>query len=245
MKLFGLIGFPLIHSFSKQYFDEKFEREKIIDCQFQNFSLSYISELKNLIENNPNLKGLAVTIPYKKKVMHYLDNASENAMKMVACNCIKIENGKLYGFNTDVIGFEKSLKKELSSHHQKALILGTGGAASAVEFVLSKLHIPSLFVSRNVIGKNKTISYADINKAVLNEYSLIVNTTPVGTFPNVNECPNIPYHLLSNKNHLFDAIYNPDKTLFLKKGEQQGCIVQNGYEMLTIQAEANWEIWNS
>lgn len=244
MRLFGLIGFPLIHSFSKQYFDEKFEKEKITECQFQNFALSHISEIKILVKNNPNLIGLAVTIPYKKKVMHYLNNASEDVIKMVACNCIKIENGKLHGFNTDIIGFEESLKQKLSSHHLKALILGTGGAASAVEFVLNKKHIPSLFVSRNVLGKSKTISYADINKSILNEYSLIVNTTPVGTFPNINECPNIPYHLLSNRNHLFDVIYNPDKTLFLQKGEGQGCVIQNGYEMLTIQAEANWEIWN-
>lgn len=244
MRLFGLIGFPLSHSFSKQYFDLKFEKEQITNCQFQNFSISHISEIKNILNNFPELAGLAVTIPYKKKVIQFLDEATDDVKKIVACNCIKIDGGKLIGYNTDIVGFETSLKKKLSPHHQKALILGSGGAAAAVEYVLNKMHIPSLFVSREVFGKHKTISYASINKEILTDYTLIVNATPVGTFPNVDECPAIPYHLLNNKNHLFDLIYNPDKTLFLQKGEEYGCIIQNGFDMLTIQAEENWRIWN-
>lgn len=239
-KLYGLLGYPLSHSFSKKYFDEKFVSENI-DATFQNFSLENISLLKNVLQQK-ELKGFAITIPYKREVISFLHESTEAVKKMNACNCVKIKNGKLFGYNTDVIGFEKSFIKQLQPHHTKALILGTGGASSAVEFVMEKLNIQYKFVSRS--KKENQLMYADVNESVLQEYTVIINASPVGTSPKIDECPNIPYQYLSAKNYLFDLVYNPSETKFLHLGKQQGATVQNGYEMLVLQAEENWKIWN-
>jgi shikimate dehydrogenase len=242
MRQFGLIGYPLSHSFSKTYFTEKFEKEKLIDCQYESYPISSIDALPVLINSNPFLKGLNITIPYKEQVLPYLFQQSEVVRKIKACNCIKIENGNLIGYNTDVTGFEVSLKKQLSSKHKEALILGTGGAAKAVEYVLSKLGIKFKHVSRSASAQN--FSYAQLTPLVLEEHTLIINTTPLGMYPNADECPPIPYQWLSEKHYLFDVIYNPAKTLFLKKAEEYGASVQNGLDMLIIQADESWKIWN-
>jgi shikimate dehydrogenase len=188
---------------------------------------------------------LNVTIPYKKKVIRFLDEGSEAVKKIVACNCIIIKSGRLIGYNTDVTGFERSLLSLLQPHHTKALVLGTGGAAAAIKFVLNKLKIDFVFVSRyKKIGKG-FITYPNVTADVLKEYTLIINTTPLGMYPNVNECPAIPYQYLTNRHYLFDCIYNPAETIFLKKGKERGAITKNGEEMLIIQAEESWKIWNN
>jgi shikimate dehydrogenase len=245
MRIFGLIGFPLSHSFSKKYFDQKFASERINDANFFLYPIPKIEEVVNLIQSTPNLQGLAITIPYKKQIIPYLNKVSTEVNQMQACNCVHIKQGELIGYNTDVIGFKKSLLQKLQVHHNSALILGTGGAAAAVAFVFNELKIPFQFVSRNPSSSNNYISYGQINEALLLQFPIIVNTTPLGTFPNVNACPPIPYEFLSEKNYLFDLVYNPAETLFLKKGKEKGCVVQNGYDMLVGQAEANWEIWNA
>lgn len=245
MRTFGIIGFPLSHSFSQRYFTEKFEKEGIKDAVFKNFSIENIEALKDVLQNNPALKGLAVTIPYKKAVLPYLSHATDTVQEMGACNCIKISNDKLFGYNTDVIGFEESFVKYLENFHSKALILGTGGAAAAIEFVLKKLRIDYRFVSRTASAERNIFSYEDLNDDVMKEYNIIINCTPLGTYPKVDECPAIPYDLLTSNHYLFDLVYNPSKTKFLQQGEAKGATIQNGYEMLVIQAEENWNIWNS
>lgn len=243
MKLYGLIGYPLTHSFSKKYFTEKFQKEGIHDCVYENFPLSTIEQVENLLQQHTNLCGLNVTIPYKEQVIPFLDEMNEVVKATGACNCIKIEEGKLKGFNTDVIGFENSLTKFLQPYHNKALIFGTGGAAKAVEFVLQKLRIDYLFVSRKK-GTDKTISYHELKVEILQEHLLLINTTPLGMYPKVDDCPDIAYNYLTPRHHLFDLVYNPEKTLFLQNGEAQGATIQNGYEMLILQAEESWRIWN-
>jgi shikimate dehydrogenase len=243
MRLYGLIGFPLSHSFSKKYFTEKFEKEGLKDCSYENFPLADINDLKKVLEN-PELQGFNVTIPYKEKVISFLNHSSIDVKKIKACNCIKIIEGKLYGYNTDITGFEKSLVKKWNPFiHTHALILGTGGSAKAVKFVLEKKGISYQVVSRKQAAGN--LSYDQLTPEIIAKHKLIINTTPLGMFPNIVEAPPVPYHLLSSEHFLFDLIYNPEKTLFLKKGEQQGAIIQNGYEMLVLQAEENWKIWNS
>ena len=242
MRLFGLIGYPLTHSFSKDYFGEKFKRESVKDCRYENFQLADIGELLKIIEDHPDLEGLNVTIPYKESVLPFLDEESELVRQTRACNCIKIVNGKLIGYNTDVIGFEKSLLAKLETQHKTALILGTGGAAKAVEFVLKKNQIPYQYVSRRRSENN--ITYAELSPAVLKQNKLIINTTPVGMYPNVDEVLPLPFEAITAEHFLFDLVYNPPKTLFLKKGEKQGAIAQNGYDMLVYQAEESWKIWN-
>jgi shikimate dehydrogenase len=244
MREYGLIGFPLTHSFSKQYFEEKFSKEGLSDCKFHNFPLKNIDEVKQVIADHPELKGFAVTIPYKKKIIRFLDEGTDAVKQMVACNCVKIEDGKLKGFNTDVIGFERSFLKLRKSQHQKALILGTGGAADAVAYVFRKLGIDYLFVSRSRELRSMTISYRALAESLFNDYTIIVNCTPVGTFPNVDEYPVIPYQYLTSDHYLYDLVYNPSETQFLKKGAEQGAVVCNGYEMLCLQAEENWRLWN-
>ncbi len=244
MKQYGLIGFPLSYSFSKIYFEEKFKEEGITDCSFENFPLAAIEEVEAMLTKHKGLYGFAVTIPYKKKILHYLFDATNEVKQMVACNCVKIIDGKLYGFNTDVIGFEQSLQKNLQPHHNKALILGTGGAAHAVEFVLQKLGIGLVMVSRDKVGKKNTIGYDQLTNALVAEHTLIINTTPLGTHPNVEEYPSIPYEAITPKHYLFDLVYNPAQTKFLEKGQQQGATIKNGYDMLVIQADENWKIWN-
>jgi shikimate dehydrogenase len=243
MRLFGLIGYPLSHSFSKKYFTEKFEKEGLRDCVYENFPISGIHELKNILAL-PGLQGLNVTIPYKEQVIPYLHQASDAAKKINACNCIKIAGGKLYGFNTDIAGFENSLTSKLNpASHQQALILGTGGSSKAVKYVLGKLGIKFKIISRKPSAGN--LSYEQITKEIILAHKLIINTTPLGMFPNVVEAPPLPYQFLTPDHFLFDLIYNPEKTLFLKKGEEQGAQIQNGFEMLMMQAEANWKIWNN
>lgn len=243
MRQFGLIGFPLSHSFSKGYFANKFLTENILDAQYENFPIESIDRFSILWENNPSLQGLNVTIPYKKLVIPFLQHASSVVQSIQACNCIKLHQGALYGYNTDVIGFEKSLLPYLQPHHQKALIFGTGGAAAAVEWVLKKLGIAYQLVSRT--ASDGCITYAALSPEIIAEHTLLIQTSPVGTFPNVDEAPNLPYEAITSKHHLYDLVYNPAETKFLALGAAQGATIQNGLEMLHLQANASWEIWNS
>ncbi len=244
MKTYGIIGFPLTHSFSRQYFTEKIEREGVADAVFHSFPLTTIEDLPILLGNHPSLKGLAVTIPYKEKVLKYLTHLSEEVKQIGAANCIRIKAGELIGFNTDIIGFEKSLVKKLSPDHKKALVLGTGGASKAVQYVLKKLGVYFLVVSRNENKARKFIQYHEVTNDIIREYHVIINCTPLGMSPDKDTCPDIPYTSLTTAHYLYDLVYEPAKTLFLKKGEQQGAAIENGYEMLIIQAEENWKIWN-
>jgi shikimate dehydrogenase len=244
MKQFGLIGFPLGHSFSKRFFTEKFEREAI-DARYDLYELADISLFENLIQSTL-LHGLNVTIPYKEKVIPFLDELDETASQIGAVNVIKfIRNDNkltLKGYNSDAIGFENSLKPLLQPHHKKALILGTGGASKAIDYVLRKLSIEPTFVSRT--AKENSLIYPQLNENTMNEHTVIVNASPVGTYPHSDECPNIPYQFLTNQHVLFDVVYNPAETLFLKKGKEHGAQGLNGEAMLTGQAIAAWEIWN-
>lgn len=242
MQKFGLIGFPLSHSFSKKYFTEKFLRESILNASYELFPIENINILPDLLRSEPLLCGLNVTIPYKQQVMPFLDELSPVVKEINACNCIKIENGKLVGYNTDVIGFEISLKKKLKPHHKKALILGTGGAAKAVEFVLRKNGIDYLQVSRN--KSDDAISYNELDNEILSSHHLIINTTPLGMFPEIDKAPPISYTKIGASHYLFDLVYNPSETLFLKQGRLLGAATENGADMLIDQAEASWDIWN-
>ena len=243
MRLFGLIGFPLGHSFSKKYFEEKFKHENLNDCAFELFPLKEIAAVEKLFQNK-SLQGLAVTIPYKEKIIPFLTEVDAAATEIGAVNCIKIINEERIGYNTDVIGFEKSLIPILKPHHTKALILGTGGASKAVQFVLKKLGIDFLLVSRNRITEKNIISYSDIDEKLMGQYSIIINCTPLGMSPQESQFPNLPYKFITEKHLLYDLIYKPEKTLFLAEGELHGATIKNGFEMLVIQAEANWKIWN-
>ncbi len=242
MNRFGLFGFPLGHSFSKQFFNNKFKTENLNDCFFELFPLTDISNFPKLISEHSDLKGLAVTIPYKESVTNFLTSIDDVASEIGAVNCIKIASGITTGYNTDVIGFENSIKPILKPHHKKALILGTGGGSKAIQFVFKKLGIEYLVVSRT--GKHPFIQYQQIDELICTEYSIIVNTTPLGMSPQIDNFPEIPYQFLNENHLLFDLIYNPDETLFLQKGKAAGAQTKNGYEMLLLQAEANWEIWN-
>ncbi|KAA9041335.1 shikimate dehydrogenase [Ginsengibacter hankyongi] len=245
MKIYGLIGNPLSHSFSKKYFTEKFSRENITGCQYQNFEIKNLQKEIPALKNNPLLSGLNVTIPYKSDIITFLDTISAECSEINACNCIKIHNGKWSGFNTDVTGFEKSFVPYLQPHHKKALILGTGGSSKAVAYVLKKKGIEFLFVSRRNDVSSGVINYESISSLLMQEYSIIINTTPVGMFPNVEECPPLPYEYISDKHYFFDLVYNPPKTVFLSKAEAMGAVIKNGSDMLSIQAEESWKIWNN
>lgn len=244
MRRFGLIGYPLSHSFSKTYFAEKFAKNNISDCKYENFPIASILEFPSLIAGQKDLHGLNVTIPYKQQVIPFLHKQNEVVQKTGACNCIKIIDQKLYGFNTDVIGFEQSLSEYLKPHHKNALILGTGGAAKAVEYVLEKLGIAFLHVSRKVDAPKNILSYDQVNEKILATHTLIINTTPLGMFPEIQTYPAIPYGSLSKAHYLFDLVYNPSLTIFLEKGKKQGATIKNGYDMLVLQAEESWRIWN-
>jgi len=242
MNRFGLIGFPLGHSFSQQYFNNKFKTENLNDCFFDLFPIENVESFPELLQANKDLKGLAVTIPYKQTIINFLTSIDEAASEIGAVNCIKISGQKIIGFNTDVIGFENSIKPILKPHHKKALILGTGGGSKAVQFVFKKLGIEFLLVSRS---KNiQHIQYQDINELICADYNIIVNATPVGMAPHIDTFPEIPYQFLDKKHLLFDLIYNPAETFFLQKGREAGAKTKNGHEMLITQAEANWKIWN-
>ncbi|MBC7946943.1 MAG: shikimate dehydrogenase [Chitinophagaceae bacterium] len=243
MRLFGLIGYPLAQSFSKKFFSAKFEREGREDCKYELFEIRSIDELSELMRSNPDLEGLNVTIPYKQLVLPFLHSMEGLPVGLAACNCIRIKDGKLSGYNTDVTGFEKSLVPQLKPHHTKALVLGNGGATAAVVYVLDKLGIDHTIVSRRK-GIGSTITYDQMTEQVMHEHTLIINTTPVGSFPAVDQCPNIPYQFITSNHYLFDVVYNPDKSLFLQKGEERGASVKNGYEWLVVQAEESWVIWN-
>lgn len=244
MKLYGLIGYPLSHSFSKKYFTDKFQKEKLADCFYELFPLASLDHFSSLLNTNPDLKGLNVTIPYKQQILQYLSDQTENVKAIGAANTLKILNGKISGYNTDVVGFERSFIQQLQSYHKKALVLGTGGSSKAVEFVLQKMGIDYLLVTRNEAPNTGMINYSNIDVELIEEYNIIINCTPAGTFPNEDECPSIPYQFISKENYLFDLVYNPKKTLFLKRGEEKGATIKNGYEMLIMQAEESWRIWN-
>lgn len=250
MRQFGLIGYPLSHSFSQGYFTEKFLNENEKGLQYTNFPIATINDFNDLWAKDANLIGLNVTIPYKKLVIPFLHHASTVVKKINACNCIRKYNNELYGYNTDVIGFEKSLAPFLQTHHTHALILGTGGAAVAVEWVLQKLNIKYLLVSRDNAktdssDSDNVISYDALSNDLLGQYTLIINTSPVGMYPNVDDLPSLPYEAITAQHHLYDLIYNPAETLFMKKGLAQGATVQNGLNMLHLQAEESWRIWNT
>ncbi|MEN9696919.1 MAG: hypothetical protein RLZ56_340 [Bacteroidota bacterium] len=243
MRQFGLIGYPLSHSFSQGYFKDKFEAEKIMDAVYQNYPIPTIEGFQQLWQSDADLIGLNVTIPYKKEVIPFLNHPSSVVKSIQACNCIRRYNNELYGYNTDVIGFEKSLLPFLKSHHHKALILGTGGAAAAVAWVLQKLAIPYQFVSRN--PNSEDIHYDALTTATIATHTLIINTSPVGMYPYVEHAPKIHYDAITPQHHLFDLIYNPNETLFLSKGKAKGASTQNGLEMLHIQAAESWKFWNA
>jgi shikimate dehydrogenase len=242
MRRYGLIGFPLTHSFSQKFFTEKFEKEGITDCTYSNFSLPQIGDLAGVLAD-PELRGFNITIPYKRAVLDYLHSKSEVVAAIGACNCVRIEGGRLTGHNTDVVGFERSLVRHLAPHHSRALVLGTGGAAKAVEWVLQRLGIAYVSVTRRPRPGTSDISYEQVTARVLAEATLIINTTPLGMHPHTEECPPLPYEALTSRHYLFDLIYNPARTLFLRKGETRGAVVENGHEMLILQAEESWRIW--
>ena len=246
MQKYGLIGYPLGHSFSKNFFNQKFESEHI-DAQYINFEIPSIKDFKDVLKFNPDLHGLNVTIPYKEQVIPYLDDLDEDARLIGAVNVIKFARGflgktKLIGYNSDVIGFRRSIEPLLTDSHRRALILGTGGASKAVFHGLKQLGVESTFVSRT--AKEGCITYSDLTREMMDRYTVIVNTTPLGMFPNVDSCPDIPYEWLTPNHLLYDLLYNPDETLFMRRGKERGAVVKNGLEMLLLQAFAAWEIWN-
>jgi shikimate dehydrogenase len=247
MNTYGLIGFPLTHSFSATYFNSKFKKENISNAVFNLYPLNNINELPLLLERETELKGLSVTIPYKKQIIPFLDEMDETASKIGAVNSVKIIRQhniiKLKGYNTDVIGFEEILLPNLKPFHTKALVLGNGGASKAVCFVLNKHRISYQIVSRN--PAKDQLSYSGITEKVMADNLLIINTTPLGMYPNINECPDIPYELLHTSHLLIDLIYNPEETLFLKKAGLKAANTQNGMKMLIAQADASWKLWNA
>ena len=239
---YGLIGYPLGHSFSKAYFTDKFQREGI-NAQYLNFEIADITKFKEVLSSSSQLRGLNVTIPYKQQITPYLDRLTDAAEQIGAVNTVQFKDGQLIGHNTDHIGFSGSLKPLLKARHKKALVLGTGGSSRAVVYALEHLGIEVAQVSRT--PKNGQLGYSELNEAILTEYLLIVNTTPLGMSPHVDACPPIPYQYVGAEHLLFDLVYNPAETLFLQKGKAQGAMVKNGLEMLQLQAEAAWLIWNS
>lgn len=248
MRLFGLIGFPLGHSFSKKYFTQKFEEQGLADCRYELFTLPQMECFPTLLSENPDLKGLNITIPYKEKIIDFLDDLDASAAGVGAVNCIKIVGQKCIGYNTDVYGFEQSLLSFLSENQSindfSALILGTGGAAKAVATALKNQQIPFQFVSRKQINAD-TLTYQDLGKLDWEQYRLVVNTTPLGMAPQTDACPDLPFEKLCAKHLIFDLVYNPMETLLLHRAAQMGAATKNGLEMLHLQAEKSWEIWNS
>lgn len=241
-KKFGLIGEKLSHSFSKEYFTQKFLKLKL-EASYENLELSDISQIKPILESNV-FQGLNVTIPYKESILPYLDQLDVSAASVQAVNCVKLNQGESIGFNTDIFGFQQMIKPFLESHHEKALILGTGGASKAVEKVLTDLGIVVFYASRNP-KNDREVKYYEINQTMLQLCGLIINTTPVGMYPDINDAPDIPYQFLNEGHLVVDLIYNPSETLFLKRAKEQGATVMNGETMLLQQAEKSWEIWNS
>jgi shikimate dehydrogenase len=245
MRLFGLIGYPLGHSFSQQYFSEKFVREGITDAQYELFPIRAIGDLVQVLQEQPALCGLSVTIPYKELVLPFLNDLDETACAVGAVNCIRIQDGRLTGYNTDVYGFEQSLRKSLGVVHpsSRALLLGTGGASKAVAFVLRKMGIDYQFVSRKADAEKGWLNYDDLRELDWQNYHLVVNTTPLGTYPKTDGCPDLPFEKLSAQHLVFDLVYNPPQTVLLRHAMEQSARVQNGLDMLQLQAEKAWEIW--
>lgn len=244
-KTFGLLGKQIAYSFSRGYFTDKFKKMNLQDHEYVNFDIPKITDFPKIVAQQSGIKGINVTIPYKEQVMPFLDSIDEKAEKIGAVNTIKItKEGLLKGYNSDVVGFENSLKPLLKKHHKKALILGTGGASKAIAFALELQNIDYKFVSRNPKDQSE-ISYADITAQTIAMYTVIINSTPLGTSPNIHESPTIPYQFITKKHLLFDLIYNPEMTKFLKEGKQRGATIKNGYEMLELQAEESWRIWSS
>lgn len=245
MDKYGLIGFPLGHSFSMGYFNEKFESEGI-DAQYINYEIPELDNLLEILNSTPELKGLNVTIPYKKKVMKYLDYISPEAKAIGAVNVIRVEHKGsktlLKGYNSDVTGFTKSIEPLLERYHKKALVLGTGGAAKAIHYGLKQLGMEPRYVSRR--KSLEGLTYYDISPKIIKDYNVIINCTPLGMYPNIEECPKLPYEAMDGHTLLYDLIYNPDETLFLQKGRAHGAVVKNGLEMLLLQAFASWAFWN-
>lgn len=240
---YGLIGKNISYSFSKQYFTDKFKQENLPNFSYENFDISDINQLQSIVAETLYLKGLNVTIPYKESVFPFLDKIDKKALAIGAVNTIKItKKQKLKGYNTDYYGFKKAIKPYLKPHHKKALILGTGGASKAVAYALHTLEIEYKFVSRN--PKTKQLSYEDLNSEIFNEYHIVINCTPLGTFPNIAELPPLPYSFFTNKHLAFDLIYNPAETTFLQKAKEFKAETLNGYQMLIFQAEKAWRIWN-
>ncbi|WP_299123925.1 shikimate dehydrogenase [uncultured Winogradskyella sp.] len=240
---FGLVGRDISYSFSRGYFADKFKEENLAHS-YVNFDLQSIDELEDIIKNTSNLKGLNVTIPYKEEVMPILNSLNKKAKKIGAVNTIRITSSKkLIGYNTDFYGFKNSIQPHLKKYHKRALILGTGGASKAIAYALKKLKIEYNYVSRS---KKKGVAYlySDLTNEIVSAHSIIINCTPIGTFPKINECPDIPYDAITKKHILYDLIYNPEKTKFLNNGELKGATIINGLEMLKLQAEKSWEIWN-
>ena len=244
--IYGLIGHPLTHSFSNKFFNDKFKNEQI-NAEYRNFDIDSITKLTGILNENVSIQGLNVTFPYKQQIIPYLTEIAPSARDIGAVNVIKIK--RLHdqiitkGYNSDVIGFANSLKPMLKSHHSSALILGTGGASKAVAYVFERLGIQYKFVSRSKNADN-AITYSELNESVISTHTIIVNATPLGMFPHINECPDIPYEFITNKHICFDLIYNPGKTEFLKYSEKQGAEIKNGMEMLKLQALESWRIWN-
>ncbi len=243
VKKYGLIGKNISYSFSSKFFKDKFEKENQYNFSYENFDIQNINDFHSIVAKESNLQGLNVTIPYKQAIIPFLDEMSTNAQEIGAVNVIKFSSdGKLKGFNTDFYGFKKSLKPLLQPFHKKALILGTGGSSKAVAFALKQLNIEYIFVSRNQTPN--AIRYDNLNESIFSEFLIVINCTPLGTFPDVNLYPEIPYQFLTEKHIAFDLVYNPEQTTFLKKASTYGTICKNGYEMLVFQAEKAWEIWN-
>jgi shikimate dehydrogenase len=242
MKRFGLVGKTLKHSFSKTYFENKFRELAINDCTYDNYELQSIEEFPKLL-NIPGLSGLNVTIPYKEEVIPFLHSKNKVVESIGACNCIKVIDGELHGFNTDAVAFRNSLQKYLQPHHKSALVLGTGGASKAIQYALKELGLDFVLVSRH--KKQNQLGYEDVGEDTVTAHHVLINTTPLGMYPNVDQDPPIPYNSITKDHLLYDLTYNPPKTKFLQHGETKGAQVVNGYEMLVAQAEESWRIWNS
>ena len=240
-KQFGLIGKNIEYSFSRKFFSEKFSSDnKYSNYDYTNYDIESIHDLNNVF-NSKNLCGLNVTIPYKEKIISFLDKISDEAEQIGAVNTICFENGSKVGYNTDIFGFTESLKMNKIDNIDSALILGTGGAAKTIIYFCNKNNIPFNVVSRQ--ESNLNLSYNELNEDIFKKRVLIVNCTPLGTYPDIKKCPKLPYELINKENILFDLVYNPSETLFMKKGKEIGCKTLNGYQMLKLQAEKSWEIW--
>ena len=244
MKKLGLLGKDISYSFSRSYFKNKFEKENINDISYENFDIENIDLFPSIIKNTEGIKGLNVTIPYKEQVIPYLDKINKKAKAIGAVNTIRItKKGKLVGYNTDCYGFKNTLKPFVKSHHKKALILGTGGASKAIAYTFKEMGIKYQYVSRT-IKNGVSFSYDTLTEMEVKEHQIIINSTPLGTFPNIEDCPNIPYSAISDQHILFDLIYNPEETKFLRQGKENGATIINGLNMLRLQAEKSWSIWD-